>query len=82
MKITSGSVSCGGVIGTRIIIFATRFAITVTNLTGLDHVILTNRGAIIVVEAIAPRSAAPIVIGAICHVDIAADNIAGSGRPI
>ena len=78
MKITSGSVSCGGIIGTRIIILATRFAITIAEFTGFDEIVLAYRSTIVVVKTVAARCTTFIAMNAAGYINVRAKSIAGS----
>ena len=82
LKITGGCASCSGINRTRVVVFAGRCAITVANLASLYQIILTDRGTVVVVEAIAPRSATPISTRARYDSNVGANCIAGGSCPI
>ena len=80
MEITGGRASRGVICGARIVVPTVCGTITIAIFPCFDQIIGAYRGAIIIVKIVATRCAAPIVIGAIRHIDIVADSIAGSGR--
>ena len=77
LKITGGWASGRGINGTGIVIFAGRFAVSVANLASLNQIILTDRDTVVVVKAIAPRSATAISTCASCDRNVGAKRIAG-----
>ena len=81
LKITGGCAPGSGVDGTGIVIFAGRLAVSVANLASLNQIILTDRDTVVVVKAIAPRSATAISACASGHRNVGAKSIAGGSCP-
>ena len=77
LKITGRGAAGGGIDGAGAVVVATGGAIPIATLTVLHKPILANGVAVIVIQAIASRSAAAIVIGAKGDVEGATEGIAG-----